>query len=56
MKSHWLFRLLKAVLRVGLAIAFPDAKPEARNIHEAQQMYDEGLIGDSELVRSKQWH
>ncbi len=55
MKQHWMIRLLKGLFRVGLAIVFPDVKPETRNIHEAQQMYDEGFISDSEFARCKQW-
>jgi hypothetical protein len=53
MKGHWVFRLLKGFLRVGLAIAFPDTKPE-RPRHtalHAEQLYEDGLISDMEYAR-----
>lgn len=53
MKGHWLFCLLKGILRVGVAIAFPDAKPEKPKytaLH-AGQLYEDGLITEMEYVR-----
>ncbi len=52
-KKHWLFQLLKGILRVGLAIAFPDEKPEKprySSLH-AEQLYEDGLITDMEYTR-----
>lgn len=53
MKRHWVFRLIKSLLRVGLALAFPDAKPEKPKYTAAHaaDLYEEGLIGDDEYAR-----
>ena len=53
MKRHWIFRILKGVLRVGLALAFSDTKPEKSRytaLH-AGQLYEDGFISDMEYVR-----
>ncbi len=53
MKRHWVFRLIKGLLRVGIALAFPDAKPEKPSytaLH-AEQLYEDGLITDMEYVQ-----
>ena len=58
MKRYMVVRTLKALFKLVITLVLPDEKPDKPryNVHEAQQLHDEGLIGDSEYVRCREWH
>ncbi|MCH9689640.1 MAG: hypothetical protein K0U24_01360 [Gammaproteobacteria bacterium] len=55
-KSHWVIRTLKKLLKFGfmlIEVGFAAEKPEKAkyNVHEAEELYNQDLIGLSEYVR-----
>ena len=55
-KPHWVIRVLKRLLKLGFMLievgfaADKSMKPKY-GVHKAQELYDEGLIGESEYAR-----
>ena len=55
-KPHWVIRALKGVLKLGfmlIEVGFAAEKSEKAkyNVHEAEELYNQDLIGLSEYVR-----
>lgn len=54
--SHWMIRVLKGALKLGFLLieaGFAADKPmrPKYGAHKAQELYDDGLIGDTEYAR-----
>lgn len=55
-KQHWVFRVFKGLLKLSFVLveavfaAEKSAKPKY-GVHKAQELYDDGLIGDTEYAR-----